>query len=1008
MTLSLCPRTSAPGIRTFLTTCATALVALAMATPAFAQAGTGTVVGRITDNKTSAGVPSATVSIDGTSLSAISDDEGRYRIVQVPAGTRTVVVRRIGYASIRQNTTVTAGSEATVDFALEPSVVALDQVVVTGVAGGEERRAVGNAVTSISAPDVLALSAAPDLGSLLNARGAGMVISQPTGRLGAGPAIQIRGRSSIGLGNSPLIYIDGVRVNNATGSGPSGVTGALGGQNSQVAGRLNDIIPEDIESIQIIKGPAASTLYGTEASNGVIQIITKRGSAGARPQFTVQAQAGTIFFRDAEGRMPTNYALNQGEIETWNAVAAEKERGTPLFETGQSGLYSATLSGARNDVRYYLSSAYEKSLGIEPNNSLRQFTLHGNVDVTAGSNFDVATSLNYVNNRSHLGVDNGASAMFGGVFGHGVPFAASRGFALGFTPEITQELWDNSQFVNRFTASTRIEHTPGTKFRQRLIIGLDYTGDDSRALERFAPPPLNATLSPGTAGGRIGQNLRNATNYTGDYSATGTVAISPSITSSTSIGGQFFRTESSNSSLGGIGFPGVGIETVSGAAQQVSASQSQQLNTTIGGFFQQKFAWRDRVFVTGAMRVDNNSAFGEDFQWITYPKFDASWVVSDEEFWGFDNVMNSFRLRAAYGESGRQPQTFSALRTFSPVQGPGGSNAVTPGSIGNADLRPERAKELELGFEAAFFDRLSLDFTYYTKRTEDLIINQAVAPSSGFGGSRPMNLGRVDNKGYELMATLQAFRNDMFDWQLQGSIATNRDEIKDLGGVPSVVASYGQYNVVGHPIGSFFSKRIVSAERDPATQRATNVLCEGPAGQAPVACASAPLVYIGTPTPRTTGAVSSTLGVGSRLRFFASVDFKRGFRVLNGTNMLRCTGALGLGLCEANYRPERYDPLYLAAIVGNAVATSIVDQHIEDASFAKLREVSATYDIPARWLPGVSNASFTVAARELHTWTSYSGIDPEVSSAGSGGTTALDQALLPPLSRFIATLNIRF
>ena len=966
----------------------------------------GTVTGRVTDARSTAGVPGATIEVDGTRLGAITDQDGRFRIANVPAGSRTFVARRLGFSALRRTVTLNAGQETTVDFRLEPSVVALDQVVVTGTAGAEQRRSVGNSIASIDAPDALTKSAAPDIGSLLNARAPGVVISQPSGRLGAGPSIQIRGRSSIGLGNSPIIYIDGVRVTNSTGTGPSAVPGGLAGQNSSIAGRLNDIVPEDIASIEVIKGPAASTLYGSEASAGVIQILTKRGGGGS-PEFSLQVQGGSLFFRDAEGRMPTNYVRNpSGTVVPWNAITQEKDLGDPLFETGYTSLVSASVSGGQNPVRFYVSGAYESDQGVEPNNALRQLSLHGNVDVTPTPTVDIATSLNYVSLRNHLGVDNGASAMFGALFGHALAFPNGRGFGLNFAPDVTQELWDNYQAVNRFTGSSRIEHTPVSWFRHRLMGGVDYAGDDSRALERFALPPWN-TIIP-NASGRIGQTLRSTTGLTLDYAGTGTFSLTPTIESATSVGAQYFRNERNTSFLGGIGFPGTGIETVSGAAQSVTPLQEDVLTTTLGAFAQQKFSWRDRVFVTAALRVDNNSAFGEDLKWVTYPKFDAAWVLSEESFWPWkgEGIVPSLRLRAAYGESGRAPQVFTALRTYSPVQGPGGTNAVTPNSIGNPDLKPERGKEIELGFEAAIFDRVSLDFTYFNKKTEDLILNQPVAPSSGFGGSRPINLGRVDNQGIELLASVQALTSANWDWDISASIATNKDEIKDLGGLPSVITTAGQAHRVGHAIGAFYTKRVVSADRDTAG-RATNVMCEGPGGT-PVPCAQGALVDVGTPTPKVSGSISNTLTLWKNLRLYALVDFKRGHKIFNTTELIRCTAQVGVSLCDINYNPRNYDILQVAQTPGNSLAQSMVDTYMQDASFAKLREISATYTLPRRFIPGTSGASVTLAARELHTWTDYRGIDPEVSSAGTGIITSQDQAILPPLSRIILTLNVRF
>jgi TonB-linked SusC/RagA family outer membrane protein len=986
-----------------------AAVCATLVTPpnASAQGATGTVTGRVTDAKSGAPIEGASVEVSSARIGALSSADGRYRIAGVQAGSRLLIVRRIGFAVLRREVVVNENQETTADFALVASAIALDAVVVTGTASGGQRRTIGNSVASVNAPDELAKSAAPDLGSLIAGRVSGTVITAPSGRIGAGSAIQIRGRSSIGLGNAPLVYIDGVRVTSSTGSGPSG--SGFSGQGSQIAGRLNDIAPEDIESIEVIKGPAAATIYGTEASSGVVQIITRRGTAGA-PRFALQMSGGPLWFRDAENRMPTNFAKNPaGEIVEWNAVRQEEERGTPLFKTGQSRQLSGSWSGARNEFRYFLSGLYQNDQGIEPNNSNHQFSIHANLDVTPAEKLTVATSLNYVDLRAHLGVDNGASAMFASVFGHSLLFPNARGFGLNFVPDVTQNYWDNSQDVTRFTASTRVQHDPFAWFTQRAIVGVDYTGDDSRNLERFIPADLAPLVSAATAAGRIRQTLRRGMGITADYAGTGRFDLTSTIRSSTSVGGQLFRSESNASSLGGTGFPGAGIETVSGVAVPEAPAQTEVLNTTIGAYVEQKFGWRERLFVTGAIRVDNNSAFGEDFKWVKYPKVDASWIISDESFYPFRDKVRSLRLRAAYGESGRQPAVFSALQTFAPAVGPAGTSAVTPGSIGNPALKPERGKEIEAGFEAEILERLSLDFTYFSKKTEDLIINQPVAPSTGFAGNRPMNLGRVDNGGIELAATMRMIERSNFNWETRATFATNGEEIKDLGGVPSLITAFGQFNKVGNPIGGYYAKVVVSADRATSgTSPVTNVLCDGGPGQPAVTCAQAPFLFIGTPTPKRTGAIANTVTLGRRIRLYALVDFKQGNKVLNANTLLRCTGALGAGLCEANYRPEKYDPVYLAQTAGNAQSQGIVSQYVEDASFVKLREISAAYTLPDNWIPGTSNATFTLAARELKTWTNYGGIDPETSLAGTGGTNATDQALVPPLTRIIATLSIRF
>lgn len=1014
---SLEPRMrTSPGWRLpgFLTDCSEAVrrtaVALAGAflllAPASSFAQGGTVVGHVTDAGSRNAVAGASIVIDRTTLGATSGADGRFRLVNVPAGTHIVVARRIGFAAKRQTITVVVGGEVSADFAMNASAIALDQVVITGTAGAQEKRSIGNAVTTINAAEELRKSGSPNVTSLLSARAPGVTVRARSGRLGSGPAIEVRGRNSLSLENAPLIYIDGVRVNNATSSGPQAVSGRLGGQGATVAGRLNDIDPNDIESIEVIKGPAAATIYGTEAANGVIQIITKRGALGGKPQVTFQTEQGTLEFANAAARVPTNYfrVPASGAIVPWNGIAQEADSGRSIYGTGQLRKYTGSVSGSREAVRYYVSSTYENSLGVEPNNSIRQLSMHSNLDVQLRPSTNFATSLNYVTASNRLGADFGASPLLGAQVGHGNVFTATRGF-FATVPEVPQRLYDNSDRIDRFTASGTVTNKPTEWFTQRAIVGIDYTGGDSRALERFAPPEIARFLAPAAAAGSIGQTLRRNSIISADYSGSASVKLAESLTSRTSVGGQFYRTALNTSFLAGLAFPAPGVEVVSGTTTPLASAQSEVINTTIGAYVEQQFSWRERLYVNAAVRVDNNSAFGTDFKWVTYPKLSASWVLGEESFFPWKDVVNTLRLRAAYGESGRQPAAFAALRTFAAATGPNGSSAVTPASLGNPNLRPERGKEIELGFEAGFFQKLTIDFTYYTKKTLDQIVNQPVAPSSGFPGSQFRNLGRVDNSGLELSTTYRAITRKAFSWEIHGNIATNGDRIRDLGGVANVVASPGFANIVGYPIGGIWTKRVVSADRDGTTNLATNVRCDGGPGKPEITCAQAPFVYLGTPTPKVSGALGSTVHIGQRVRLYALADFRRGNLVQNAIEQLRCTGGVGAQLCRANYFPLEFSPVYLAGAVPTAPSQGITSAYFQDASFAKLREVSMTYTLPETWTK--SRASVTLSGRNLLTKTNYGGLDPEA-NANNAGTTiqALDQAVTPPLRMFTATINI--
>jgi hypothetical protein len=388
---------------------------------------------------------------------------------------------------------------------------------------------------------------------------------------------------------------------------------------------------------------------------------------------------------------------------------------------------------------------------------------------------------------------------------------------------------------------------------------------------------------------------------------------------------------------------------------------------------------------------------------VTYPKASATWVLSEEPFWsGFTNVVNTLKFRAAYGQSGQQPNAFAALRTFSNGARGNATPGVTPNSLGNPDLKPERGSELEVGFEAGLFDRLSLDFTYYTRRTKDAIFQLGLAPSGGWPGDQTINIGETSNRGIELQARVQALSLDNVSWEIAGNISTNKDRIEEMGTIPPGTAL--NRNVEGYPIQAFWTKRVASATRDPATHAISNILCvAGPSGGAPVACSQALPIFVGTQTPKVTGAISNTVTIGRRLTLHGLLDFKRGHKLLNANDNNRCQ----FGVCDARFFPERYSTEYLASIAQSSISAVVLDPFIQDASFVKLREISATYELPERLLgrAGVSSASLTLAGRNLATWTDYNGIDPEVRYQG---TTPLDQGLVPALTQFVTTLSVRF
>jgi TonB-linked SusC/RagA family outer membrane protein len=971
------------------------LAALILAPTGSARAQGGTVSGTVVAAGTLTPLEGAQVTVAGTELRAMTDASGRFRLINVPGTEATLEVRRIRFQPLTRSVRV---GDTDVRLQLTEVTVRLDEIVVTGTAGGEQRRAVGNAVAQISAPEELERSGVSDVGNLINARAPGVIITSGSGRVGAGPSVWVRGISTISLNQQPLLYIDGVRVANDAGTG-------VGRQGGLTISRLNDISPEDIESIEIIKGPAAATIYGTEASNGVIQIITKKGRVGDA-QWNASIRGGSQWFMDAEDRIPTNYAKNAaGEILSWNAVASEKARGNDIWKPGYMQSYSGSVSGGVAATRYMLSSTYDKDRGIEPHNGLRRFTGHANLSIVPSDKIEVSSSLNVVKSNIQLGAESGLGAFWGALFGS--PLAANgptRGFSIA-PPEAVWDLYDDTQDVTRFTGSVQFNHSPAAWFSQRLTVGIDETTEDNQSLTLYAPPQYRALFTATDARGYIFQDLREISHSTADYSASFKASLTGSLNSTTSLGGQFFRKRVNTTEVDGREFPAPGVRTAAAAAIRVG-SQDYLTNTTVGAYAQQQFGWNDRLFVTGAIRVDNNSAFGEDFKWVTYPKVSASWVISEEPFWT-PTFVSSLKLRAAYGQAGQQPDVFTALRTFQPVTGTGDQPAVTPQAVGNPDLKPERGTELELGFEAGFFDRLSVDFTWFDKDVRDQILLRPIPPSLGFPGSQYTNIGRVSNKGVEVLATLQALNRENFGLELTANVATAKNRIEDLGGIPFIaVGGLPQRHVEGYSIASYFTKRVVSANLNDQGV-AVDLMCDGGPendGQ-PMPCAQAPVVHMGDIAPKVNGAFSGTITLWKQLRLYGLVDFKRGHSLLNADEFARC---MVFRLCDANVNPQNHPTTYVAN-VQNGSSLVIADALIQDASYAKLREVSVSYTLPTSWTQRarLGRASITLAGRNLHTWTDYRGLDPE-SRAQIAGLSTFDQAMTPSLAQFIGTLNLTF
>jgi TonB-linked SusC/RagA family outer membrane protein len=992
--------------------------ALGLATallPAGVAAQQNAIGGIVVDAQNGRPISSAQISLVGTNRGGLTNEQGRFLILNVNEGPVRVQVTMIGYAD--QVVEANPG-DLNLRFEMSQTAISLDEIVVTGTPGATQKKAIGNVVSTIDAADLTRKAPVTDVQQVLNGRVAGVTVLSSTGMVGGASRINIRGASTFSLSNTPLIYVDGVRVNNNEAAGPINQ-----GFGSRSISRISDINPEDIESIEVIKGPAAATLYGTEAANGVIQIITKRGNRGA-PRFTLQVRQGANWFANPAGRLWTNWGEVNGQLTSLNFDQLQQnwlqmqdslgETPKNIFKTGYLQSYDGSMSGGNDFVQYFLSAGYEHNTGVEPTNQVKKGTARLNVTVTPNEQWRIDGNFGYVAGRTDLACEAGCGGVTWTTY-FMTPTKLSDPYRRGFwsgTPDSYHALYLTWEDLGRFTGSVQIHNNPTDWFSHRLSFGIDQTNTQDHDLMNHDD---RYTYYDSFADRGYADVVTNRTNYTTlDYSATVKYELFPDVQTSTSVGGQYYRKHDDYVEAYGEGFPVPGLTAVDATTQNRTGLQTYVNNTTVGIYGQEQINWKDSRFLTVGLRADDNSAFGDNFNLVYYPKVSGTWVLSEEPFFHLPYT-NTFRLRAAYGQSGQQPEQYAALRTFSPVTGPNDVGTVTPGTVGNEDLGPERSSEVEVGFDAGFLeDRLALEFTYFNQHTRDAILLRQIAPSTGFTGSQWVNAGRIDNSGVEVTLRGTPYQSDNVKWDMGFHVSTDHNEVVSLGDVTTdnyvQAGSYVRHQI-GYPVGSWFHQKVVSASfgADGTVTKSSMMCDDGQGGTTPCYDANgslvAPPVYLGRNVPKIDGGFNTTVTLFNNFQLYAQLDFKTGYKKLDGNQRVRC---FFFDLCRENYVPQDYDPVEMGEL-----QNGLVNVLIHDAGFAKLREVSATYTFPTDVAGriGANNLSLTIAGRNLFTWTSYPGLEPEATFNGGsrGGSYSLwEQDVLPQLAQFVATLHVNF
>ena len=1022
------------GMRRWMLRAGGVVCALALAAVSLAEAQQSSVGGVVTDEATGQPLEAARVLLTGANRIEATNQEGRYLFRNVAPGSYAVRVLRLGYRPATDSANVAPGEAVTLDFALAGAPVQLDEIVTT--ATGEQRKLeVGNVVATIDAARITEESPIAEFGNLLSGRAAGVQVQKSGGTTGTGTRIRIRGSNSVSLSNEPLYYIDGIRMESGASSGTLDI-GGFGQGAGAAPSRINDLNPEDIESIEIVKGPAAATLYGIQASNGVVRITTKRGRAG-KARWNLYSELGAvrdhntypINFNGRDSTQATGidegwdgFCVVQFELEglcTQTAVSQFSPLDDPFTSPLKAGLrqqYGANVSGGTEQLTYYLSGDYENEDGvyrlpafeedsvletrgtipdhqIRPN-TLERVSLRANLGANVSADADIQANVGYISSDARfVENDNSFLTITGSAEASGLPEDVNRGWFF-----IPAELFAqrNTQSTERFISGLTGNWRPLSWLTTRATLGYDVT---NRQDVQFWPTGQVADYLENRAGLKY-DNRFQITQTSVDLAASARFKLSPSLGSKTSVGGQFYRDYATGTFTTGRGLP-AGSETVTGAGS-TEARDTTVESRSLGTYVEQEFAVKERLYVTGALRFDDNSAFGENFDATVYPKASVSWLVSEEPFFNQDGFISTFRLRGALGVSGQQPGTTDALRYFTPVAGKRGGVAgtgITFGSLGNQDLKPERSREFEVGFDASILgDRVGLEFTYYNKRTRDALVQRNVAPSIGASEFQFFNLGEVKNSGFEVAINTRLIdtRSVAWDVALSGSVYDN--ELVELGeGVEPIIFGFGlQRHAEGYPLGGYWARPILGFDDANA-----NGIIE--VGEVTVGDEA---VFRGRALPNKEASLNSALTLfGGRLRVGTQFDYRGGHYLDNAIESFRCTPVLNCrGLVD------RTAPLEEQARASAVLNEATEWGYYEPAWFIKLRELSLTLFAPDDWARRfrASRLSLTLAGRNLWTITDYSGVDPEVNAFAQDNFATSDFESQPQVQYWTARLNIGF
>ena len=995
-----------------------AALAAVVGLPAAAAAQqVGAVRGTVTDSITRTPVPGAQVTIVGSTGGTVTNAAGVYTLTGLPPGPATVRVQRIGFTPGTRPVVVAGGDTLVVDFALRQAATLLSTVVSVGY-GTSNRRTVSSAIATVDSGAIARIPVA-SIDNAVQGRIPGVQVMQNSGEPGAGVSVRIRGPASLNAGNQPLYVVDGVPILQGTFEQ---ITSTSGQRLTPISG----INPDDIERIDVLKDAAAAAIYGSRGSNGVVIVTTKRGAAGSRMRFNVSSYVGTQAVEKRIGMLnASEYVEVMNEARTNQGLAPRFAAGADsvsydwqdaIFRTAPVSDVQLSMSGGTDRVRMFLSGSNFAQSGIVIGSRYQRQAARLNLDANATSRLVVSASVGLTReNNERVPGDLNLDGVLTNALGM-QPFSPVRGSSFGFGGTREGLLYSNPAAVAEYNSlDVRTLRALGNlEARYTVIPRLTLTGRagaDVYGLDelRWRSPKVDRAVGGPGVGGEGASGHTTANRYVLEGFGNLEVIDREQQQLSVVAGSSVEYNGSELSYVSGQGFPN-GFDTyVRNAATVNDRDGSVTENNLVSFFSRANYSLLDRYLVSASVRADGSSRFGTDNRYGIFPAVSVGWTLTEEGFAAPLARLASLKLRGSYGTTGNQGIGDFASRALAAGSAAYGPAAGLAGSqIGNPGLRWEQTRETDLGVDVSVLDgRVGLIADWYNRNTTDLLVQRPVPATSGYTTVWD-NVGSIRNRGVDLgLRTVNVASRSArgFGWTTDLNVTWNRNKVTELyDGQPitaTVSSRVTSVAAVGQPLGTFYLFKFLRV--DPQTGNALYAKADGSETLAPT---SGDLTFVGNPQPNYYGGLTNTITAGGfDLRGF--LQFSQGGQVLNLMRIFADDGGNGLDNKMSHVLGRWRTPGDITDVprMGSTSGARLLSSRfVEDGSFVRLGEVTLGYALPSRLAASIraDNARIYVSGRNLHTWTDYSGYNPDVNSSGANANTVMGVDYYAyPLSRTI-------